>query len=52
LTAPGAYGLLAPGGATYTVTASATDFQAQSQTVDLPNLGDTASGINFTLDPQ
>ncbi|MGD8239974.1 MAG: carboxypeptidase regulatory-like domain-containing protein [Armatimonadota bacterium] len=51
LTAPGSYGLLAPGAATYTVTASATGFQPDSQVVVLPNLGDTASGINFTLSP-
>lgn len=51
LTAPGSYGLLAPGAATYTVTASATGFQSDSQTVALPNLGDTVSGVNFTLSP-
>lgn len=51
LTAPGRYGLLVPGGATYTVTASATGFQPDSQTVALPNLGDTASGVDFTLSP-
>lgn len=51
LTAPGAYGLLVPGGAIYTVTASATGFQPDSQTVALPNLGDTASGVDFTLSP-
>ncbi|MFQ5808661.1 MAG: carboxypeptidase regulatory-like domain-containing protein [Armatimonadota bacterium] len=51
LTAPGSYGLLAPGAATYTVTASATGFQPDSQVVALPNLGDTVSGVNFTLSP-
>jgi len=51
LDAPGPYGLLVPGAATYDVTASAPGFQQQTQVVPLPNLGDTAQNVNFTLSP-
>jgi hypothetical protein len=48
LLAPGAYGLLVPGAATYTVRASGTGVLLE-QDVALPNLGDTASGVNFAI---
>ncbi|MFQ6132916.1 MAG: carboxypeptidase regulatory-like domain-containing protein [Armatimonadota bacterium] len=51
LSAPGPYGLLVPGAATYDVTASAPGFQSQVQVVNLPNLGDTAQNVDFTLSP-